>query len=115
MTNYVLLFICIFVLTIGQILYKYSSATIEWSLSIKTLVQIFSNWTVLLALSVYFLGSFLWIYLLKRMPLSVAYPVMSLTYVAVMIVSATVFKEPVGINKIFGTLLILAGVAVMFR
>ncbi len=52
-----------------------------------------------------------WVVVLEQVPLSYAFPLMSLVYVAIVYLSAWVFKESVTFRHSVGALLITAGVA----
>jgi len=54
-----------------------------------------------------------WIQVLSRMPLSVAFPMMSVCYVGLIIASKYVLKEKVSGKKWLGVVLITAGVALI--
>lgn len=56
------------------------------------------------------LASFAWIAALTQLPLSYAYPFMGLTFVLVLLLSATFFQESMTWMKIAGVVLIVAGV-----
>lgn len=51
-----------------------------------------------------------WAYVLAYVPLSIAFPLMSFSYVAIVWASAFVLKEPVNFRHFIGTLLITLGV-----
>ncbi len=52
-----------------------------------------------------------WTVVLKQVPLSVAFPLMALSYVAIVLASAVILNEQVNIRHAIGALLITAGVA----
>ncbi len=52
-----------------------------------------------------------WTVVLGQVPLSVAFPLMALTYVVVVLASSLVLKEPVNFRQALGACLITAGVA----
>jgi drug/metabolite transporter (DMT)-like permease len=54
-----------------------------------------------------------WTRILKRIDLSLAYPLTTISYLATMLVSQLVFKEPLGVRVWAGAVLITAGVAVL--
>ena len=56
------------------------------------------------------LASFAWIAALTQLPLSYAYPFMGLTFVLVLLLSATFFQESMTWMKIAGVVLIVAGI-----
>jgi multidrug transporter EmrE-like cation transporter len=54
---------------------------------------------------------FTWLAALKTLPLSAAYPVLSVSFPAIMIISFVLFGEPISIKNIAGSILILTGVS----
>lgn len=63
-----------------------------------------------------FLGaSLLWAYMLKIFPLSVVYPMVSLSYVYGMIAAVVVFHEDVSVVKWIGVGLIMAGCCLIVK
>ena len=52
-----------------------------------------------------------WTNVLEHVPLSIAFPIMSLTYITTLMAGALVFKERVNKRHAMGALLIAAGVA----
>ena len=68
---------------------------------------------VLLGMGFYGISSLLWLVVLARAPLSVAYPMLSLGYVAVAVLSRVLFAEPLTAVKLFGILLVCFGVALL--
>lgn len=66
-------------------------------------------------LAFYGLGALVWLFVLGRAPLSLAYPFVGLGFVMVMIAGATLFGEHVGPARIAGTLLIASGCVLVAR
>lgn len=54
-------------------------------------------------------GAILWMYILKNYPLSMAYPLISLSYVFGMFAAMLVFHEMIPLTRWLGVLLIMAG------
>lgn len=52
-----------------------------------------------------------WTNVLEHVPLSIAFPLMSLSYVSILLASALVFKEQINKRHAIGALIITAGVA----
>ena len=52
----------------------------------------------------------LWLEVLARLPLSIAYPMVSMGYVLALIIGALVFKEAITPLRVFGVALIVIGV-----
>ncbi len=63
----------------------------------------------LVALMLYVLSSLLWMTVLSRSQLSYAYPLLSLNYVLVVLISAAVLGEPVSAHRWLGVLVIMTG------
>ena len=68
-----------------------------------------------LALLIYALAMFLWLEVLSKTPLSIAYPVLAITYVLVPLFSYFAFNEQLKPAQFVGMFLILAGVALVGR
>lgn len=54
-----------------------------------------------------------WVFVLQRLPLSVAYPMVSLSYVIVTALAAIFLGESLTVQKVAGLALILVGVVVL--
>lgn len=55
----------------------------------------------------------IWLAVLSRMPLSLAYPLVALVIVMVMVVSAAFLGEPMPIGRSAGSVLVVCGVALI--
>jgi len=62
-----------------------------------------------------FIASIAWMAAMTRLPLSYAYPFMSLAFVIVMIFSALVFREALPFTRVAGTALVMAGLVLIAR
>ena len=69
----------------------------------------------IITLLVLMIRGFTWLAALKNLPLSAAYPVLSLSFPSIMIISLILFGEQVSVNNIFGSILILLGVTFISR
>jgi len=74
-----------------------------------------STTLVWIGLGLYALATASWIVVLSRIDLSVAYPLASMNYVLVTLLSATVLHEDVSPLRWAGTLSILVGIVVVAR
>lgn len=52
-----------------------------------------------------------WTVVLEQVPLSIAFPLMALSYITIVLASAWILKEPVNLRRAVGACLITAGVA----
>lgn len=95
----------------GQILFKLAAMRLptEGGL-VPKLIAIAASPPVWAAASLYAVASVLWVLILTRVPISIAYPITSLTLVLVPVVSWAVFGDPLSLRMFCGMLTILAGV-----
>lgn len=73
-----------------------------------------SPW-VLTGLGLYGLGALLWLFVLGRAPLSLAYPFVGLGFILTMLAGALYLGEHVGPARIAGTMLIAIGCVLVAR
>lgn len=74
-----------------------------------------TNLWVITGLACYVISFAVWIGVLAKLPVSVAYPLLSLGYVAGLLVSYWFFGETLTASKLGGVALILAGVYLLSR
>lgn len=68
---------------------------------------------VIAGLACYGVSAMVWLAVLSRMPLSLAYPLVALAIVMVMVFSAAVLGEPMPVGRIAGSVLVVCGVALI--
>jgi small multidrug resistance pump len=74
------------------------------------------NVQLIIGIALYLTGFLTWLYVLSRMDLNTAYPVaITLSFIAVILVSALVLEEPLTVNLGIGTILCLIGVFIILR
>ncbi len=71
--------------------------------------SLFGNWRFAACGLCFGAGSLLWMYILKNFPLSMAYPLVSLSYVIAMFAAILCFHEEVSLYRWIGCLLIVGG------
>ncbi len=84
------------------------------SASPQLLEVLFTPW-VLLGFVLYGASALIWLFVLARLDLSVAYPLVGLGFVATMAIGKYVLGEPVGATRMAGTLLICVGVILLAK
>ena len=97
-------------LTGGQVLLKFAlmrMAPFGWNRAFWT--SVFVNWQFAACGLCFALASLLWMYIVKVFPFSVAYPMVSMSFVIGMIAAVLFFHEQVSWSKWVGVLLIVAG------
>jgi multidrug transporter EmrE-like cation transporter len=77
------------------------------------LVAAFLSPHVLAGLAAYGISAILWLLVLSRLPLSLAYPLVSLGFIAVVILSALILHEPVSAIRMAAVALIVCGVLIL--
>ena len=70
---------------------------------------------VFLGMLLYFVSSLIWLVVLSRIPLSFAYPMLSLGYVFILFASALFFKEHISLVRWAGVFVICLGVFLISR
>lgn len=95
----------------GMRIYGEVSAGAVW----RQLVPILKVPEVTLGLACYAVSAVLWIAVVSKFDLSLAYPMVSVAYVAVFVASWLLFGEKVSAVRIAGLVLIVAGVVVISR
>lgn len=103
---------CVCLISLGQVLFKYvglASARAEGVWDSRTVLS------GLFALSVYGVATLVWIYLLRTIELSRAYPFMALSFVFVPLAAAAAYGERLSVGYYAGLLLIIMGILVVAR
>jgi multidrug transporter EmrE-like cation transporter len=78
-------------------------------------VTVFTNWIVLLGLVLLVSSSLVWLVVLSKSQLSYAYPILSLGYVFVSVMSWWFFDESLSLMRMFGLGIIVLGVYLMSK
>lgn len=74
-----------------------------------------TEWHIVTALVCYAVSVVVWILALSRVQVSIAYPMLSLGYVAVAVATWWLFGEPLTPTKIVGIGVIMLGVVILFH
>lgn len=116
----VLILVSVLLGAVGQISLKYGVAKIDGlkeshgiaSRLVGAVKAIFTPY-VFLGFLFYAVSSVIWLMILSQVPLSIAYPLISLGYVVVVTLSSVVFHEKVPFAVIGGLVLICGGVSLI--
>ena len=79
------------------------------------LISLIWNPWILSSIAAGFLAFLCWMAAMTKFELSYAYPLMSLSFLLVLILSAILFHEPLTVSKVVGVGLIVAGIIVGSR
>lgn len=97
-------------LAIGQVLLKFGLARMApfgWNSTFWS--SVFLNWQFAACGVSFGAASLLWMYIVKKYPLSMAYPMVSLSYVFGLLAAIIFFHEHVDLTKWIGVALIVGG------
>lgn len=78
-------------------------------------IQIALNPWVIGGLGLYFLGAMVWLFVLARVQVSVAYPFVGLGFILTMIMGKYVMGDDITVSRLAGTLLVATGVVLIAR
>jgi drug/metabolite transporter (DMT)-like permease len=111
-----------FLMSIGQILFKKTALSISLSMGsnnslglIDGLIKALSVPWLYIALCVYALATVFWLYLLQRIPLSLAYPFSAFAMVIVPIAAVLIFGERLNWSYWVGASFIIIGIIIIAR
>ncbi|NHN31942.1 SMR family transporter [Paenibacillus agricola] len=100
---------------VGQILMKWGIESMRADGSAISGLNLIRAWPVFAGLASYGLSSVFWLLALRKFPLSTAYPMVSLGYILVMVISYWLFQETISMQKWFGAAVICGGVLLIAR
>jgi multidrug transporter EmrE-like cation transporter len=117
LTAYLYVALTVLLIVFGQIVIKWqvleAGALPPEALGrVAFIAKLLGNLWVIGALAAALAASVCWMLAMTKLPLSHAYPFVSLSFVLVLILSAIFFGEPLSWPKALGVALIVAGVAV---
>lgn len=107
-TTVLLTLLCVLCISIGQILFKKAAAGFEAPLTWRSFVL---NGWLIASLALYGFTTLGWVWILRNVPLSLAYPFMALAFLFVPLIAWMALGEPLHWKTFAGGLLILAGIA----
>ena len=117
LTNFFLLLLNVAFVVSGQTLIKQgvnkigNFATMPY---VTFFTKAFTSPAVLSGIFLYVVSTFLWLMILSRVNLSIAYPALSMGYLVIIFISWVFLKETISIYQIIGVLLIIGGLYLIF-
>ncbi len=76
-------------------------------------LSVFTNMYLLSGMFSYGISIILWMIVLSKVNVSLAYPFLSVGYVVTAVLAYLIFKEPLTVQKIFGITIICLGVVIL--
>ncbi|HWR42346.1 EamA family transporter [Sporomusa sp.] len=113
MKDIYIILLSVFLGAVGQVAFKYGATLIPDTGSLME--KVIAAWPITAGLALYGVSTLLWIYALRTVELSYAYPLISLGYVLVFIASYFLFHEAIGPLRLGGLALILSGIALVAK
>ncbi len=110
--RYLMVFLCVALICVGQVLFKYAATTSDNRAGVWGLLW---NKYLVAAGIIYVGATFLWVWQLKFVPLSRAYPIYAAAFVIVPLLSWVFFRERVGLIYGLGAAFIVIGVVLCTR
>lgn len=116
--KYALVGTVVVLVTFGQLIIKYRVSKLgpipgELSGALEYVVRALLDWGILAGLSAAAIAALAWIAALSRFELSSVYPLLSLNFLLVPLLSVLVFAESVNAFKLAGTVLVVLGVLLL--
>lgn len=117
---FLLLTLTVFLNTAANLLIKKGALKIilpsfSFSGIIPFILQIATNIFVVVGLMIFAAGFFLWVLVLSKIQVSIAAPLMSISYILITVFAYFFLKEPLTFSKILGILTIILGVYLITR
>ena len=101
------------VMSIGQILFKTGASSWGGNTPYEIAISFITNPHLIGGIFLFATNVILWIYVLKFLPLSLAYPITASSYIIVMAFSSLLFGEKITLQMIAGSCCIMAGIALV--
>jgi multidrug transporter EmrE-like cation transporter len=120
-STFLLVLLSVLLSSIAQIVLKegMSSATVQMAgahgVNLRLAIAIALNYKILCGLLIYFASAAVWLFVLARVAVGLAYPFVGLGFVVTMLLAWLVRGEIPSVMQILGTLTICLGVTLMAR
>lgn len=103
-------------LVISQVFLKFAMAKMgSFRFSWEFLKELLGNWQLACSGISIAVATLLWMYILRHFDFSMAYPMISISYIFGMLVAVFLFHEVVPLTRWIGVFLIVAGVILVVR
>ena len=116
MIDFTLIFLSVFLNALAQIFLKIASSKLNASVTILEKVKsIIIDLNFLLGFLCYGVSIVVWVYVLSRVKVSIAYPMQSMGYIIGTLLAYLILSETVTHANIVGLILITSGVLIISR
>ena len=111
--TYILIIINVFIMASGQLFFKQAAIFMNAHGDLALVSKYFTNPWFYGAMVLYAVSTLVWTQTLTRVDLSIAYPIMSLSYILVMLGAYFFLHETLSITSIAGSILIVVGISLI--
>jgi multidrug transporter EmrE-like cation transporter len=119
---YVVIMISVVLAAVAQLTLKHGMTQVtarggplDLAAPVDSVRRVATNVSVLLGLFIFVLSAAAWLVVLSKVPLSFAYPFVSLTYVLILLFDRFVLDQPVSLVRWGGVALIITGIVLISR
>ena len=118
MQTYLIVIVSVLFNAVAQLLLKFgvepfAGVKLTSADALRLIGAVFTNWYILGGMCCFAASVFLWLIVLTKLPVSVAYPMGSLGYLFTLVLGYFLLNEPITTLKILGIILICSGVVVL--
>ncbi len=116
--SFVIVFASVSLSAIAQLSFKYGVSSVDLVPDSSVILKAWNLFTspfVLLGLLLYGVGTVLWLFALKQIDLSLAYPFVGMSFIMVFCLGVFFLNEPFNVNRLIGTVVIVSGLLFMAR
>jgi drug/metabolite transporter (DMT)-like permease len=119
-STFALLMVAMCLTVTGELLLKtgmnrHGELNVSLSTLVPTAVKLFTSPFVVGGFAFVFSGALFWLAVLSRWPLSLAYPLLSISYIIGIVASVVLLKEKVTLPQVLGVFVIMLGVFLVSR
>lgn len=107
---YVLLVLNVLIMTSGQLFFKRSADYLNHNLDLRFPMNYLTNPWFYMAVSLFAISTIVWTQVLTKIPLSVAYPIVSAAYILTVLGAYFIFHESISHIGVLGVFLIMTGI-----
>ncbi len=115
---FAIVFSSVFLSAVAQLSFKHGVSSVDLSQYSNMVYKawfLFTSPFVILGLALYGVGTILWLFALKQLDLSLAYPFVGMSFLFVFIFSLTFLHEPFNLTRLLGTVVIIVGIIILSR
>lgn len=115
---FIIVFSSVFLSAVAQVSFKHGVSNVDlaqYSNIVYKAWFLFTSPFVILGLALYGVGTVLWLFALKQLDLSLAYPFVGMSFIMVLAFSVIFLQEPFNLNRLVGTLVIIVGILILSR